>query len=344
MQSNLSSIFDSYSLYAKAFPGISFLTLSILSLPTGSLSGTDTSPGALLAVTVLIVFVFGFAVGQAIHTISVYIESTIYLSMRAYWNSIITAKNVLNSAVSGYFDDQTDEESSESGSNNNNGKQDDPSDLYVVLSLAVLIVPIVGTLAYGVATGRYELFFSYSLGYVLAAIGPIESLRDWFSKVLTPHRNQFKNRFKQDRPLNESFKQSIESQVSWLDSNDGNMVYTSAMSILESGESSRANLFQAIFSFSRSMWVVLFSFSAYQVIIGTASYDLTWRESKYTLLQSSPEYTPIIIDLINTDLGSEYFGAFLFVFGVLFFYSEGEYKNLFSEYIMVDMLVELNKK
>lgn|GEM_PF-2708313 len=328
MRTGLSQIFDPYNLYAKAFPGIVFFILLLTILPKGSLS-TIGGSGSLIAALVLLIIVLGFVFGQAIHSISGFIESSVYMTLRAYYRLYQTIIITTKVRIFG------------SESDSNQSQPEEISNIQwwrVIISLSSIVISII-------ITGSFLVLVGFFTGLIISFIGPVERLRRWSRSVLTPHRDVFRERLSKKDDLADQFIETVSEHYEFATEHSKDDLYIAAMSRLEFEGAGRARLFQAIFSFSRSLWIILIFYAIIYIIIG-------WNIDPPDILPDTIEeglltistYQPTISNVTNSQAGMVIIGLVMAATSLLFFRSEAKYKHLFVDYVLVDYLTLFSNK
>lgn len=341
MQTGLSQLFDLYNLYGKAFPGILFLILSVLALPQELVTSNLPTSSTAVGVVVLLAIVLGFVLGQAIHSISVFIESTVFETIRDYYRMLVTIasgiRDLISSLKSGFQLKDVDVGSL---------RLPIPS---IFAFIRVLIATYAGLISLVILLENRvaflvllaSLFGGILLGALIDHIGPVNKSREFIKSVLTPHRRLFKQRLSENDELVEEFNNKFKHKFDW-DPEDRETKYMAVMSHLELSRQGRARMFQAIFSFSRSMWVLLLFYSLLFLLIGT-SFQVPELLPEFirTVVTRLSEHDPAISTLMSDDSVDDflvYLSSFMLVFAILFLYTEAQYKKLFTGYFIADFI------
>lgn len=304
-------MFGAYDLFAKMLPGTIFF-LGILSLfPSITLSTDIHSTAATITLFTVIIFVFGFMTGQALHSVAVSIENQLYIIGKKTYSFMSLAKEKI-----------TDR--------NVQGHTKMPEDISKIGS----------ALAFENPFRKLGLFYLFDLLFTKIAF-LLGWLSDWIVAqlygLLVPHRVWFKNKlnnqFNTDDlsdPLYDWFKLACRDHLRnyELDIPERHSdVYRFVMSYLEFMGNGRARQFQATSSFCRSMWITLLTYSIiYSVILINNGTPFITGES---MIESSILSQGAIIPTT------------LFIISVLFMISTKQYKKHFTEYIVVDFYTSL---
>lgn len=205
-------------------------------------------------------------------------------------------------------------------------------------------VSIIGILSIVIISGNpFLIVFAIlgaSSGIILNFLQPMHKLRDYIKSVLTPHRTLFEIKLSENGNTVNKFKETVTTEFDWINEDDPSSMYVHVMSYLELASLGRARLFQAVFSFCRSMWILLIFYSCIYIAIGVSFSPPNWVPdaiSRGILALSS--YDPVISSQLNGDLGMMICGIGMILLSIIFFHSEGQYKRIFTEYFVADFLV-----
>lgn len=346
MSAQIPSAFGSYDLFAKAFPGTAFLLFAISLLPEEAFNADFAQSGALIAAVTLFVLVLGFAFGQALHSISVWVEKKFYAVSKWWYRTSLWIQNIfyniyqIVTELFGYEAKRT-------------GR-----DLIVVnvFILLVLISFIVASLIFSPESAS-SLKDGLILGFITSFtfIGPlsyislITRVRRWVRQTLIPHRRQFGQElsYSDDKNndevwLQRSFIDQIDekyqTESGTMDGSAVNLLYTLVMSYLAHNAIGRARQFQAVFAFCRSMWVTLFLYSICYFFIGLRYSQWSTLPFFQIILNSVINYRPIILSQIAGGEALTIAGIVFFLLGFFFMEGERQYKSLFVDYVMADFL------
>ena len=278
--------------------------------------------GSLFAL-VLLILVLGFVFGQAIHSVSGFIESTVYIGLRDYYSFLTNIKHRL-------FGSETKKPSGEFAELTR----------FQILRLILLpIVPIVAT----IITGNLSFVLGFLSGTIVGIVGPLNRLRKGARAVLTPHRDLFFERMAQNDDLANAFNERISDSYTSVSGESEDENYLLALSRLEFEGSGRARLFQAIFSFSRSLWIILLFFSVIFALIGWNISPSSYAPSTVNKgLVAISTYKPAISGVVGDGSGMVLTSVILVIISFLFVRSEAKYKNLYVEYLIADYLTIVN--
>jgi len=325
VRAGLSNLFDPYNLYAKAFPGIVFFILAVSLLPKGSLAEVGTS-GSLVAAFVLLIIVLGFVFGQVIHSVSGFIESGIYTTLRDYYRVFSRIRGLSVEIGGNTF-------TLSRGVEENTKPELSKFQLVRLVSFPALVIFI------SIISWSIYPIIAFLFGLLTNIFGPLERIRSRFRPVLTPHRDLFIERISNEDDLVCSFKKEVNESFDFTSGDSTESLYIAAMSRLEFAQTGRANTFQAIFSFSRSLWIILLFYSTWYILIGiTVSTPKFLPESVNTAITAVSNYDPVISNIVGSGSGMILLGIGMIISCLLFFRSEGKYKHLFVEYVLVDYL------
>ena len=374
MQPRVSSIFGSYDLFAKAFPGIVFFSLSVSLLPVPEVSQNIQSNGILLAVIALSVIIFGFVSGQALHAIAVRIEkiafrtaksyifyrTTIYVLIKSMFGEI--KYRILHILQESEKDEKgTDEEVTPQEDNDTDngislkeayiGDKKDRSDefygntkeflrewivllIYTILSLSPVFLVVFYIWIGELATA------AFTIGFIMF---PPRNAKIWFRETLYPHRELFDDKISENGHSVKKFKSYIQELYDVKPNECSEFTYKIVMSYYERITVGRTRQFQATFSFCRSMWVTLLLFSTIYLFISSPTLSELLPLIDYeTVFNWS--YTPIIELLLPNQTILNAVGFVMFLSVILFMEGERQNKKLFVEYIFIDLLTISEKE
>lgn len=318
MQTGLSQLFDPYNLYAKAFPGIVSLIFVLSLLPDGSLAGIGNS-GSLIAALALLLIVLGFIFGQAIHSISGFIESTVYVTLRNYYVLFNTIRDWVFNSETAQTIDQNPE--------------------FTRLKALMLLTPPATALLFALITGDLGLILAMIIGAAAGIFAPVGRLRRHARAILTPHREIFQKRISRDDVLAGVFVRQVADSIDGMSVDSVDDIYLLAMSRLEYAGTGRARLFQAIFSFSRSLWIITLSFSALYILIGWEFSPIEFMPNGINAsLSAISNYRPTVSSIVGEGTGMVLVGFVMIFTSLLFFRSEAKYKKLYVDYVIADYL------
>lgn len=313
MQPRVSSIFDSYDLFAKAFPGIVFFLFTISLLPAPGINQDIQSNGILLAIVALFVIIFGFVSGQAVHAIAVRFEEIVLKMAKAIYLFRLYITAIIKVVIKG------EEKQSKTG---------DTSVYYLALGAFGILLHI-GSIIYFLLTGQYINLIFFALGAML----PLNKTKEWGKETLFPHRELFKLKISDDEKFVEEFANKIDKLFEISVEHNTELSYKIAMSYYERIAVGRSRKYQATFSFCRSMWVTLLLFSVFYLIISSSAFV-----ESVPLANSIDTYTPVVKLLVPDQFVLNIIGLIMLGSVFLFMEAERQNKNLFIEYIFVDLL------
>ena len=330
MQPRVSSIFGSYDLFGKTFPGIVFFLLSISLLPMPSIDQLPQSNGILLAVLALFVIIFGFVAGQALHAVAVRIESIFLAVARVFYYSRILLAYLLSYIKRRILGQNVEDIESDIIKNDNNTNSELSRYYIAYVSFALFVV--IGQIIYYIWLGQ----IGGALFLIGAFLFPIGRVKNWVIQTLYPHRELFENAMSNDEDSTKKFINKINDSFGINAEKNPELAYQLVMSYYERITAGRARQFQATFSFCRSIWSTLLLFSFIYIIISSSEIS-SLIPLIGPIVPVIEGYNPIVTLFIPKEhlllVGS------LMLFAVLLF-MEGERQNkeLFVEYIFIDFL------
>lgn len=349
MQTQISGIFGSYDLFAKAFPGTIFLLCAISLLPQQAFNFELAQSGALIAALTIFILVVGFAFGQVVHSTSVAVEKIFYWLSRKLFEKSTVIRSI--------FYDEYDgkilifgREMERSKYNLRIARVVDTTistivvvASFVIISIEQISAPLSDSFLAGIIIGGIT---GIAILYNLTVV---DFLRDWIGQTLIPHRRQFgvelsdiENEGKKENWLPRSFIDKIDEKYQVEDgTKEGSAVdllYTLVMSHLAHRSVGRARQFQAVFAFCRSMWVTMYIYSILFLFIGLGKTNLRIYPSLQEQLTGLSNYSPIILSQAAGPNPLIVIAIAMFVTGFLFMEGERQYKSLFVDYVMADFL------
>lgn len=251
MPLQVESVFGSYDLFAKTIPGIVFF-LGILSLlPLAPEISTEEGGFALVTISIVVALVFGFMVGQALHSIAVAIEGALYIFGKYVYNRFPRTRRETWVNRRGVFQ-----------------KISEPSEksreilllsvpLRVPASLLINLYCWIVIQVHGLLI-PHRIWFRSKLEKELREKEDTDPLYDWFKIQCRDHLRNF------ELDLPERHQD----------------VYRFVMSYLEFVGNGRARKFQATASFCRSMWITFaFYTGVYTILIFMGSESVFGFES-----------------------------------------------------------------
>ena len=343
MQPQVSKIFGSYDLFAKAFPGILFISLSISILPAPSIETFPQSSGILVAVLALSVIIFGFVAGQALHAVAVQIESIVFkIGKSLYFGRILLIK-LLKWAWDASLGRILPYIQKHRNKNNESERSKDPDEennQEPEISTARLVAVIVGFIF---VIGQIIIYiftqqFGAAIFLMLSFFFPISRIKNGAIQTFYPHRRLFKDKISEGGETVSKFVKSIEDLFGIDAKENPELAYQLVMSYYERITVGRSRQHQANFSFCRSTWTTLLLFSLIYLFI--ADPELAGLIGLLGPLVSGYlplEYSPIIAVLIPEG-AIKLVGTVMFVSVFLFMEGERQGKKAFIEYVFVDIL------
>lgn len=339
MQTRISRIFGSYDLFAKSFPGLIFLIFLVTLLPEQDIVLGDSFRNSTVLVYGLLAIVFGFAIGQALHSVAVDIEKGFYSFGRAYYRLL----KELRYYYSYLFSSIPDRFSSD-GENVTKGAE--ISKYKIIISFLTIFGWVIMVI-FTILNGEWTTLLSFLLGIAMSVVIEVQQPREWFYRVLNPHRQTFDMELQKDNELVRRYTdryREIFDDKDLVDDDgfDQELMYMMTMSYLENIGSTRSRQFQATFSFCRSIWVVLVGYAIMYLLISAGLIeDLL---NLIYILQSSEDaisYTPMILSW-TSQRGVFIISVAMLSFALWFMEGEKQYKSLFTKYVMVDFITTTN--
>lgn len=349
MQPQVSKIFGSYDLFAKAFPGVLFISLAISILPAPSIDTFPQSNGILVAVLALSVIIFGFVAGQALHAVAVQVESIILKIAEALYAIKLILKILLKTLKiiynkiriytlrltikNGGAEETKDPDEDANEETKDPDEEDEISTAKLIIGTVGLILSL-GQIGYYLYTqqfgGAIILFF--------ALLFPVNRIKDGAIQTFYPHRRLFKDKISEGGETVSMFIKSVEDLFDIDVKENPELAYQLVMSYYERIKVGRSRQHQANFSFCRSTWTTLLLFSPVYLIIADPNIaGLIPLVGPFISGYLPLEYSPIIAELIpNTTVRS--IGIVMLASVVLFMEGERQGKKAFTEYIFIDIL------
>lgn len=302
MPTRVSQIFGSYDLFAKAIPGTAFF-IGIISLLPGQDIPSDAFQSTLLLTAFIVVFfIMGFIVGQAVHSFAVWVESRFYaFGKRLYYTIGILQPGVWEATIV---------ENLEETPERPRALEDEGSNRLSILATVAKYPP--------------KLY----IPFILVCY-----------QLLVPHRVLFNRKLKNELGgkedpglLYRNFSSTVLDNlvIDSVTKEDYGDIYTVIMSQQEFIGIGRSRQFQAIFSFCRSMWVTLLFFSAaYTGILLTDS---------STIPIGFLNHTPLIVEILSTKASLMFAICWMVFLSLLFILGEKYYKQDFVEYVIADFV------
>jgi uncharacterized membrane protein len=343
MQPQVSKIFGSYDLFAKAFPGILFISLSLSLLPAPSIETFPQSSGILIAVLALFVIIFGFVAGQALHAVAVQIESVVLkigrwlyigrklLIILSKWAWDVTLGRILHRIQNHRNKNNGSEESNHPEGDNNQEPEISTPKLIVVLAALIFAI---GQVVYYVLTQQ----FGVAIFLILSFVFPLHRIKNGAIQTFYPHRRLFKDKISEGGETVNKFVNSIEELFNIDAEENLELSYQLVMSYYERITVGRSRQHQANFSFCKSTWTTLLLFSIiYLIIADPAIAGLIGLLGPFLSGYIPLEYSPIIAILIpKTTI--KLIGTLMLVSVLLFMEGERQGKKAFIEYVFIDIL------
>jgi len=338
MQPRVSSIFGSYDLFAKAFPGIVFFSLGLTLLPVPAISQDIKSNGVIIAIVALSVIIFGFVSGQALHAVAVKFELYVLKAAKLFYffrDSLKTA--IKNSFLSSENKVEEEKDATDQDAENEEDTTADPieshflkGNVLIIVAIISLTIPVLA-ITYYISSGRY---ISATL-LAFLTIMPPQKLKIWGMETLYPHRELFDREVTTNGGSAEKFKDKLEDIFDISVENSPELSYKLVMSYYERITVGRTRQFQATFSFCRSMWTTLLLYSILYLLISSSDLD-----QLIPLVDASRIFTyqPIIKSIIPDQSIIQIVGYVMLSSVFLFMEGERQNKALFVEYIFVDLL------
>ena len=349
MQPQVSKIFGSYDLFAKAFPGILFISLSISILPAPPIENFPRSSGVLVAVLALFVIIFGFVAGQALHAVAVQVESIVLKIAEILYNIKLILKILFNMSQIYYNKIKIyvlslkikDEGSEEARDHDEETKDlDEEASEEDEISTAKLIVGSVGLLLTLVQIGYYVYAQQLGAAIILffAFLFPINRIKNGAIQTFYPHRRLFEDKISEGGDSINKFTSLVEDLFDVDAKENPELAYQLVMSYYERITVGRSRQHQANFSFCRSTWTTLLLFSpVYLVIADPNIAGLIPLVGPFISGYLPLEYSPIIAELApNTTV--KLVGIVMLASVVLFMEGERQGKKAFTEYVFIDIL------
>lgn len=228
------TMFGAYDLYAKLLPGIVFFVGLLSLLPNLPNLGESQSTLTVVTIVVISVLVFGFMVGQALHSLAVSIEEHLF-----YAGLFIYTSQFLPFLRIEFWENHQLSTSLTSTSENH-------QKIFIILTLPIRI--LINTI-----THLYCWVVKQLMG------------------LLVPHRREFLNiltdQFEAQQeadPLYNWFKITCRDHLRNFEMDLTERyedIYSFVMSYMQFMDSGRARQFQAMAAFCRGMWVTLLVFS-----------------------------------------------------------------------------------
>lgn len=343
MQPQVSKIFGSYDLFAKAFPGILFISLSISILPAPSIENFPQSSGILVAVLALFVIIFGFVAGQALHAVAVQVESVVLKTGKILY-SVKTILKILflwvKKVAYNIVNPNSQEDSIKNSESEKTKHLDEDPDEETEISTAKLVLGSVGLI---LSVGQIGIYiytqqFGGAIILFLALLFPINKIKSGAIQTFYPHRRLFKDKISEGGESISMFIQSVEDLFDIDVEENPELAYQLVMSYYERITVGRSRQHQANFSFCRSTWTTLLLFSpAYLIIADPNIASLLPLVGPFMSGYIPLEYSPIIAVLIPRST-IELVGIVMFASVVLFMEGERQGKKAFTEYVFIDIL------
>lgn len=334
----ISRVFPTYDLFGKAFPGLVFL-LGLLSLvPVHGTVGGGTlleSSATTIALAIILLTILGFAVGQALHSAAVKVETYACRLARYGYLFLFAGKAFI-------YDIGKERLWSEKDTVTEFDKSVRERQPRITIISVVLALAGGAVLWY---LGRLRL-----LGLVLLVVGfivvmPSNKARSYGGLVFIPHRAIFRRSIRRDwtsllsnslisRYQSEA-KEYFESdggdmQLDLTEKDDLNTLYILTMSELQMENRGRAAQHQSILSFCRTSWMVLLLFGGV--------YYLFWLDFSNPASTPFQAYSPALFafglgpDSLLLFAVACFFGVAVLIEGVR------QSKVHFLEYLMADFL------
>ena len=348
MQTQISGIFGSYDLFAKAFPGTVFLLCAISLLPQEAFDFDLAQSGALVASLTILVLVLGFVFGQALHSISVWVEKKFYSISRRWFEISVSIQNWYY----GYYANMMNELGY--GMERSRRTVLISDIITFILTVIILVISItIITNSEPTTTQTRSFLIGISIGilsfWVIYYSVFVNRVRNWVSQTLIPHRRQFgaelsgsevRNKAEMWLPMSfiETVDEKYDTDNGTMDGSAVDLLYTLVMSYLAHSNIGRARQFQAVFAFCRSMWVTLFLYSICYMMVGLRY--TTWNIPfiSQTWLEQTISYQPIIFSQVAGANPLIAVGFSMFMSGFFFMEGERQYKSLFIDYVMADFI------
>ncbi|WP_222918928.1 hypothetical protein [Natrinema sp. SYSU A 869] len=342
MATRISRIFGSYDLFAKSFPGVILLILTVTLLPVWEMNIETSLNNTTIVLYGILMAVFGFTIGQALHSVAVDIEKTVYAFGSFYYKIVIELmyfNSYARSALQSRLPWKKQDIDVTKGA-----KMSRVALVWAILFAIVTLYMVI----YAIISREFTLMISVFSGYVLGVVIVSDRLRTWFYNVLNPHRRIFQQYlYKNDQLATRYLERYIDvfdSDGEIKEQDDQYLIYMMTMSYLENIGSTRSRQFQATFSFCRSIWVIL---AWYAVVCVTISIGMIEKAVNLVYIiypiDSSVSYTPMILNWTNSE-GTFIIGLIMGILSLCFMEGERQYKYLFIKYLMVDFLTTTNEK
>lgn len=335
MQNTFSGIFNSYDLYGKTFPGIVVFVglIAISPIDLSSLSSDGSS--LVIAVLTVLVAIFGFILGQAIHSIAQTIQSVLYKIGLGFHKASLVIRDILI-----YYLFKRETESDNDNDNHNNDRSVYTfRKWYLVMAILFFL-----SVSYLWSIIGWNVFTLITIGIFLTNIGsPRNRIISWLNSALIPHRKAFESRIAKNSDdiddLSKEFNDIYESN-SWPDV-DIESKYTLTIGHLRNTNPQTTQIYLAIYSFCRSMWISCFILSIPYLLYSRESVpQLPLANEIQQIIPYPTSYNPLILDIVSSgDVTVLYIGLVGLVFGFIFLEAERKYKKIYIDYMLSEFII-----
>lgn len=334
--------FPTVDFFGKSMPGVLFTLLSLSLLPYELVTSTEVPPSMTLAVVVTAIFVVlvvGFTVGQALNTVTIVIQKSIYwlgLNLYRFLDFVGIPDNR-------YWAELVLEDTNNPDSNTSRPTSKDVKD---GTGDTILLVPL-DTVVWNQVKKKITQRTKFWLWkrYVN------------FKRVFVPHRKTFENRLKrhlarkkpENYPNVELFEDRYSALTAELDGRTPDFptisetaqgvdipedLYTHVSSYLTYQGVSRSQRHKALYVFCRNTASVLFIFATIYAFMSVAHLFVG------LLITKGPDtfIATVLHEKVRDTVALETWHLSGLLFGLMinFLYSTGEYKRYYIEYMIAD--------
>lgn len=318
MPVRLLSLFGSYDFFAKSLPGMLLVVGTFPLLKSGSIPTPDLSRKIIIFIVVLIiVWLLGTLLGEAVHTVAIYFEKV------AAWSGkrLRSLKDDL-SKITGLKLPRPNEltvaqDQQRISSEGQRSQRINPFSLRI-----------------------YFLLRSIFIRVYTSVLNLANNLFHELKDIVWGHRSMFKTKL--EAPTTSSpFTQQylvdfVRKELEDKPPHDIDAIYTVIVTKVSNSPSERAFRFQSRYGFCRSMGVVLFLIGITYLLV--IEYPSSWW------VPSAFRYQPYLLEYFkaNTNNVVGMISILLIATSAIFFLASGNYKRRYIEYLMSELFVSNN--